>query len=243
MKKYIASTYGDHLADVYDEWFASYEHAAIDTLAELAGGGRALELGIGTGRVALPLAARGVEVHGIDASEAMISKLRAKPGGESIPVTMGNFADVQVEGEFSLVYIVFNTFFALLTQEEQVRCFRNVAAHLAEGGRFVIDAFVPDMKRFTFGQEVRAHAVTTEHVSIQVSQHDPARQRVKGQFIVLRNDQVKLYPVEIRYCWPSELDLMAELAGLGLHHRWGSWNRAEFNSTSEKHISVYERRR
>jgi len=240
MNEYIASTYGDHLADAYDEWFASYEDAAIDVLVELAQGGRALELGIGTGRVALPLAARGIEVHGIDASEAMVSKLRARPGGESIRVTMGNFADLQVEGEFPLVFVVFNTFFALLTQEEQVRCFRNVAAHLAENGTFVIDAFVPDMKRFTGGQEVRTHAVTTEHVSIQVSQHDPARQRVKGQFIVLRNDQVKLYPVEIRYCWPSELDLMAQLAGLRLRHRWGGWTRGDFNAASQKHISVYE---
>jgi len=240
MNEYIASTYGDHLADVYDEWFASNEDAAIDFRAELAQGGRALELGIGTGRVALPLAARGIEVHGIDASEAMVSKLRARPGGESIPVTMGNFAEIKVEGEFPLVFAVFNTFFALLTQEEQVRCFHNVAAHLAKGGKFVIDAFVPDMNRFTGGQEVRAHSVTTEHVSIQVSQHDPARQRVKGQFIVLRNDQVKLYPVEIRYCWPSELDLMAQLAGLKLRHRWSTWTRAEFTSKSERHISVYE---
>ena len=241
MKDCITSTYGDRLADVYDEWFSHVDDAAIDSLAELSKGGRALELGIGTGRVALPLAARGIEVHGIDASGAMVSKLRAKQGGESIPVTMGNFADVAVEGEFSLVFIAFNTFFALLTQDEQVRCFRNVAAHLADGGAFVIDAFVPDMKRFTGGQEVRTHAVTTEQVSLQVSQHDPARQRVKGQFIVLRNDQVKLYPVEIRYCWPSELDLMAQLAGMRLGHRWGGWTRGEFNSASEKHISVYER--
>lgn len=241
MKDYIASTYGDHLADVYDEWFASYEDAAIDTLTELAQGGRVLELGIGTGRIALPLAARGIEIHGIDASEAMVSKLRERPGGDAISVAMGNFADVQVEGEFSLVFVAFNTFFALLTQEEQVRCFHNVAAHLKEGGTFVLETFVPDMKRFTGGQEVRAHAVTTEHVSIQVSQHDPVRQRVKGQFVVLRNDQVKLYPVEIRYCWPSELDLMAQLAGLRLRHRWGGWNRGEFNTVSEKHVSVYER--
>jgi SAM-dependent methyltransferase len=241
MKDYINSTYGDHLADVYDEWFSRIEDAAIDSLAEMSKGGRVLELGIGTGRVALPLVARGIEVHGIDASEAMVSRLRAKPGGESIPVAMGNFADVPVEGEFSLVFVAFNTFFALLTQEEQVKCFRNVGAHLAEGGAFVIDVFVPDMKRFTGGQEVRTHAVTTEEVSIQVSQHDPARQRVKGQFIVLRNDQVKLYPVEIRYCWPSELDLMAQLAGLRLRHRWGGWTRGEFTSASDKHISVYER--
>jgi len=242
MEEYIASTYGDHLADVYDQWFAPAEEAAIDRLAELAQGGRALELGIGTGRVALPLAARGIEVHGVDASEAMVSKLRGSSGGESILVTMGDFADVQVEGEFSLVFIVFNTFFALLTQEEQVRCFRNVAAHLRAGGTFLIEAFVPDMTRFTGGQDLRTYAVTTEQVSLQASQHDPVRQRLKSQFIVLRNDEVKLYPVEIRYCWPSEMDLMAELAGLRLRHRWGGWTRGEFNAASEKHISVYERR-
>ena len=239
MERYIASTYGDHLADVYDQWFVLAEDAAIETLAELANGGRALELGIGTGRVGLPLAARGVEVHGIDASAAMVSKLRAKAGGESIPVTMGNFADVNVEGEFSLIFVAFNTFFALLTQEEQVRCFRTVAARLKEGGAFLIDAFVPDMKRFTGGQELRTHAVTTEQVSLQASQHDPVNQRLKSQFVVLSNDQVRLYPVEIRYCWPSELDLMAELAGLRLRHRWGGWNRGEFTAASEKHISVY----
>src|SRR6266571_6023919 len=137
MAEYEASTYGDRWADLYDEWVAHQTQVAdaeviADGLAELAGTGPALELAIGTGRVALPLAARGIEVHGIDASEAMVSKLRARPGGESIPVTMGNFADVPVEGEFPLVFVVFNTFFALLTQEEQVRCFRNVAAHLAE---------------------------------------------------------------------------------------------------------------
>lgn len=241
MKEYIDSTYGDHLADVYDEWFGPVEDAAIDRLAELAQGGRALELGIGTGRFALPLAARGIEVHGIDASEAMVSKLRARAGGESIPVTMGNFAEVQVEGEFSLVFIVFNTFFGLRTQEEQVRCFRNVAAHLAEGGIFVVEAFVPDIKRFIGGQDLRTYAVTTEQVSLQASQHDPVLQRLKSQFIVFKNDQVKLFPVEIRYCWPSELDLMAELAGLRLRHRWGGWARGEFNAASQKHISVYER--
>jgi SAM-dependent methyltransferase len=242
MKEYIASTYGDHLADVYDQWFGSVEDAAIDRLSELAKGGRALELGVGTGRVALPLAARGIEVHGIDASNAMVSKLRAKPGGESIAVTIGDFADVRVEGEFPLVFVVCNTFFGLPTQEEQVRCFRNVAAHLAEGGSFVIEAFVPDMTRFTGGQEVRTFAVSTEHASLQLSRHDLVLQRVKGQLVVFRNNELKLYPVEIRYCWPSELDLMAQLAGLRLRHRWGAWTQGEFNAASQKHISVYERR-
>ncbi|HXF39015.1 MAG TPA: class I SAM-dependent methyltransferase [Blastocatellia bacterium] len=241
MNEYIASTYGDHLADVYDEWFGDVDAAAIDRLAELAVGGRALELGIGTGRVALPLSARGIEVHGIDASEAMVAKLRRRPGAESINVTMGNFADVQVAGEFRLIFVVFNTFFGLVTQEEQVRCFQNVAAHLGPDGTFVIEGFVPDMGRFHGGQELRTREVTTERVSLQASLHDPVSQRVKSQFIVFLNDRVGLYPVEIRYCWPSELDLMAQLAGLRLRHRWSNWSRGEFNATSEKHISVYER--
>lgn len=240
MDEYIATTYGDHLADVYDQWFGAYEDAAIETLAQLAQGGPALELGVGTGRIALPLAARGIEIHGIDASTAMVSKLRARPGGDSIAVTIGNFADVDVEGEFPLVFIVFNTFFALLTQEEQVRCFRNVARHLTEGGTFVIEAFVPDVARFSGGQSVRASTVSDERVSLQVAQHDTLQQRIQSQHVVFVNGEVRLYPVEVRYAWPSELDLMAQLAGLELRHRWGNWNHEEFNQRHEKHISVYQ---
>lgn len=241
MDEHIAATYGEHLAEVYDKWFGSYEEAAIELLAELAGGGPALELGVGTGRMALPLAARGVEVHGIDAAPAMVARLRARPGGDSIAVTMGNFADVNVGGEFPLVFIVFNTFYALLTQEEQLRCFRNVAARLREGGTFLVEAFVPDVARFSGGQSVRAYTVTNERVSLQAAQHDPVRQRMMTQYIVFTAEGVKLYPVEIRYVWPSELDLMARLAGLRLRHRWGGWNREEFGANSEKYISIYER--
>ena len=241
MDEYIAKTYGEHLAEVYDQWFSSYEEAAIELLARLAQGGPALELGIGTGRIALPLAARGVEVHGLDASPAMVAKLRARPGGDSIAVTMGNFADVKVKGEFPLVFIVFNTFFALLTQAEQVGCFRNVAEHLTPGGAFLIEAFVPDVARFSGGQSIRAYTVTNDRVSLQVAQHDPVRQRMMTQYIVFTNQETRLYPVEVRYAWPSELDLMAQLAGLKLRHRWGNWNREEFSANSEKHISVYER--
>jgi SAM-dependent methyltransferase len=243
MDENITKTYGEHLADVYDQWFGSYEESAIALLAQLAQGGPALELGIGTGRIALPLAARGIEVHGIDAAPAMVAKLRARPGGDSIPVTMGNFDDVSVEGEFSLVFIVFNTFFALLTQEEQIRCFRNVAEHLREGGAFLIEAFVPDVARFSRGQNARAYTVTDDRVSLQVAQHDPVRQRMMTQNIVFTEKGTGLYPVEIRYAWPSELDLMARLAGLMLRHRWGDWERGEFSGNSEKHISVYERSR
>lgn len=229
------------MAGVYDDWFTSFDPHAVEVLAELAGRGRALELGIGTGRIALPLAAKGVEVHGIDAAESMIARLREKPGGEKIPVTSGNFAEVPVDGKFSLVYIVFNTFFALASQDEQVQCFRNVAAHLENGGCFVIEAFVPDLNRFTGGQVNWATKVTTEEVQLDVGRHDPATQRVVSQKVVITDGSVKLYPVQIRYCWPSELDLMAQLAGLRLRERWSNWKRDPFTSASGHHISIYER--
>ena len=149
MNFYSEDTYGERVAGVYDEWYSEFEPGAIDMLAELAGGGKVLELGIGTGRIALPLSARGIEVHGIDAAASMISRLRSKPGGEQLTVTQGNFAEVAVQQEFALVYVVFNTFFALPSQEAQVECFRNVAAHLSSEGCFLVEAFVPDLARFT----------------------------------------------------------------------------------------------
>ena len=240
MNFYSDETYGERVAGVYDEWYSEYDPLAIDALAQLAHGGRALELGIGTGRIALPLSERNVEVHGIDAAASMISRLRSKPGSDRITVTHGSFAAVEVEGEFSLVYIVFNTFFALSSQEEQVRCFRNVAAHLARDGCFVIEAFVPDMTLFTHGQVNWATKVTEERVELDVGQLDAAAQRVNSQKVVITDGNVRLYPVQIRYAWPAELDLMAQLAGLQLRERWGNWNREPFTSESKKHISIYE---
>ena len=241
MDDYITTVYDEQCADVYDQWFGAYDDATVDTLARLAHPGRALELGIGTGLIALPLAARGVEVCGIDASPAMVARLRAKPGGELIPVTMGDFADVAVEGRFSLVYIVYNTLFALLTQAEQVRCFQGVSQHLTAGGVFVVEAFVPDVAAFNRGQALNVLAVTSERIGLKVSTHDPVEQRIKSQHVVLLNCDVKLYPVEVRYAWPSELDLMAQLAGLRLKHRWSGWRQEPFAANSAKHISVYER--
>ena len=240
MNFYSNETYGERVAGVYDEWYSEHDPHAIDALADLAGGGKALELGIGTGRIAVPLAASGVDVQGIDAAESMISRLRSKPGGERIKVTPGNFAEVPVDEKFSLVYIVFNTFFALSSQEEQVQCFRNVAAHLAPGGCFVIEAFVPDVTRFTSGQVNWATKVTVDEVQLDVGQHDPATQRVVSQKVVITDGSVRLYPVQIRYCWPSELDLMAQLAGLRLRERWSNWKREPFTSDSGQHISIYE---
>ena len=241
MNFYTHETYGERVAGVYDDWYTEYDPHAVDVFAELAGKGRALELGIGTGRIALPLSAKGVEVHGIDAAESMVSRLRAKPGGEKITITSGNFADVPVEGKFALVYIVFNTFFALSSQEEQVQCFRNVAAHLDAGGCFVMEAFVPDVTRFSGGQVNWATKVTADEVQLDVGQHDAATQRVVSQKVVITEGSVRLFPVQIRYCWPSELDLMAQLAGLRLRERWSNWKREPFTSESGQHISVYER--
>lgn len=239
MKSYQEETYGERIAGVYDDWYGEYQEATVAILRELAQGGRALELGIGTGRVALPLQQTGVEVHGIDASEAMVARLRAKPGGESLPVTLGNFADVAVEGPFSLIYVLFNTFFALLTQDEQVRCFENVAHHLTAEGVFVIEAFVPDLTRFTARQVVRASHIDTDQVRLEAAQLDPVNQQVTGQLVVLSEKGVRLYPVKIRFAWPAELDLMAGLAGLQLRHRWASWERTPFSAGSSMHISVY----
>jgi len=241
MNFYADETYGERVAEVYDDWFSEYDPHAIDTLAGLAQNGRALELGIGTGRIALPLSERNVEVHGIDAAPSMISRLRSKPGSERITVTTGSFADIPVDGEFALVYVVFNTFFALPSQEEQVRCFRNVAAHLSPNGSFVIEAFVPNMARFTSGQVNWATRVTEDLVELDVGRHDQATQRVVSQKVVITDGNVRLYPVQIRYAWPSELDLMAQLAGLQLRERWSNWNREPFTSESGKHISIYHR--
>jgi SAM-dependent methyltransferase len=239
----VSATYGDSCAEVYDQWFSSSEPAAIDRLAELAQGGRALELGIGTGLFALPLAARGIEVHGIDASPAMVAKLRAKPGGEALPVTMGDFAAVEVAevaGDFKLIFVVFNTFFALQTQRDQVRCFQNAAAHLTADGVFVLEAYVPEAA--FGGGPLRAMTVEPDRVGLKVSHHDPVQQKIKSTHVVLQQGDVRLYPVEIRYAWPAELDLMAELAGLRLRHRWSDWNGAAFTAASPKHISIYERK-
>lgn len=240
MDNYQNNTYGERISSIYDQLYSAYDEAAIQTLAELARGGRALELGIGTGRIALPLQQKGVEVHGIDASEAMVARLRRKPGGERIPVMMGNFVDVAVEGQFSLIYVPFNTFFALWEQEVQVRCFQNVAAHLTPQGVFVIEAFVPDLARFSVGgQTMRAISIDSDQLRFDVSMLDPVKQQITSQHVMLSENQVQLYPVKLRYVFPSEMDLMARLAGMQLQQRWGGWAKETFDADSGKHVSVY----
>jgi SAM-dependent methyltransferase len=241
MRAYDITTYGERMAEVYDQWpdIPQNTDAIVAGLTRLAGSGPILELGIGTGRIALPLAQRGLRVHGIDASPAMVAQLRAKPGGEQIPVTIGNFADMAVEGQFTLIFVVFNTFFGLLSQEDQVRCVQGVADHLTDDGVFVLEAFVPDLTRFDRGQRVEARQVATDHVRLDTSVHDPVQQRVMSQHVVLSAQGIRLYPVQIRYAWPSELDLMTRLAGLQLRHRWAGWAEEPFTATSGSHVSVY----
>lgn len=242
VRAYDDATYGERIAAVYDEFYSDYEEDTIDLLCELAAGGRVLELGIGTGRIALPLAERGLDMVGIDASDAMTKKLRAKPGGAEIRVVSGSFAEMPAEladERFDLIFVVFNTFFALLTQEEQVQCFQSVAAHLGDGGRFLIEAFMPDLTRFQDRQTVRLINLSQGAVRLDVAQLDPVAQQVSSQHVVLTESGIQLYPVRLRYAWPTEIDLMAKLAGLSLQHRWGSWQKDAFTEESGKHVSVY----
>lgn len=242
MTDYHASTYGDGIADVYDEWYTGTDPGpVVERLVSLAGEGPALELGIGTGRVAIPLAAAGVEVHGIDASEAMLGRLRGKPGAESIRATLGDFADLDLGERFSLVFVVFNTFFSLLEQDDQVRCFRSVAVHLEPGGRFLLECFVPDLGRFDRGQRFAVHAIDDDGVRIEATLHDPVAQKVRSRVVVMTENGNRLYPLQARYCWPSELDLMARIAGLDLEHRWGGWSEEPFTAASSGHVSVYRK--
>ena len=240
-----AATYGDRFAEIYDEVHAPLSTPEVvepmaDVLADLAGKGPALELGIGTGRIALPLAHRGVEVHGLDGSEAMVAKMREKPGGVGIPVTIGDFEQLDVEGPYSLIYVVFNTLFALPSQEAQVNCFRSVAEHLTDDGAFLIEAFVPDPTRFDRGQRISTGIVENDFVSLDLDRHDPTTQTVASSHLYITPEGVQMYPVAIRYAWPSELDLMAELAGMRLRSRWADWRRNPFTAASTGHVSIYE---
>ncbi len=237
--------YGQRWASVYDERHAQRHaqldlEAAVGFLAGLAGDGRVLELGIGTGRVAIPLTRRGVRVEGVDASQAMVDRLRAKPGGEGIAVAIGDMAEVRASGPYQLVYLVANTLFGLLTQRRQVDCFAAVARELEPGGAFVIECFVPDLSRFDRGQRLQTLGVSEASVSAEMSRHDQAAQRVTTQILTVDEGGTTLHPVAIRYAWPSELDLMAQLAGLRLRERHADWDRRAFDDASTKHVSVYE---
>jgi SAM-dependent methyltransferase len=236
--------YGDAIAESYDQRFRALEpdSAAVEFLVEHAGGGPVLELGIGTGRVALPLAARGLVVHGVDSSQAMVDRLRAKPGGDRVAVAIGDFKDTAPPGsEYGLVFCAFNTIFGLLTQEDQVVAVRNAAARLRPGGRLVLECFVPDLGRFDRGQRLSVMDLPETGVRIEASRHDAATQRIETRDLLLADGRVEEIPISIRYAWPSELDLMARLAGLSLESRWSSWERSPFDSRSKSHVSVYRK--
>ncbi|NLS78196.1 MAG: class I SAM-dependent methyltransferase [Chloroflexi bacterium] len=216
------------------------EDDAVAFLKQLAGDGPALELGIGSGRIALPLAAQGVRVDGVDLSPAMLDQLRARPGGAQLALTLGDLAEVPVTGAYRLIYVVWNTLFNLLTQEDELRCFANVAAHLAEGGHFVVEVYTPAfLYRLRDDQYVNAEAIEVDQVRLDLLRHDAARQIIEESHVSLSAAGIRLNPVVQRHAWPSELDLMARLAGLRLRERWGNWRREPFTSASEMHVSVY----
>ena len=237
--------FGERVAERYDETSADmFDPAKVDPvvefLAELASDGSALELGIGTGRIAVPLAQRGIRVHGIDLSEAMVSQLRRKPGADRIGVTIGDFARATVEERFSVAYLVFNTIMNLTSQDEQVACFRNVAAHLRPGGCFVIEVGIPDLQRLPPGETVRAFTVTPERLGFD--EYEIATQGLISHHYWMEDGKLEVFAAPFRYVWPAELDLMARLAGMSLRERWSSWNREPFTSDSRQHVSVWEKR-
>jgi SAM-dependent methyltransferase len=236
--------FGPQVAERFDERYAYQADPAVvdpvvDFLADLAGGGDVLELGIGTGRIALPLSARGVPVHGIELSEAMVEQLKAKPGSDRIGVTIGDFATTRVDGAFSVAYLVVNTIMNLTTQEEQVACFRNVADHLEHGGCFVIEVGVPGLRRLPPGEVFQVFDLSPHHLG--VDEYDVARQGLVSHHYWIEGGTVEVLSPPFRYVWPSELDLMAQLAGMSLRERWEDWTRVPFTSESTKHVSVWEK--
>lgn len=236
--------FGERVAATYDDPAAREFHPdtlapMADLLADLADGGRALELGIGTGRVALPLAARGVQVHGIDMSRAMVARLRDKPGGDAIGVTIGDFATTKVDGTFRVAYLVFNTIMNLTTQEAQVACFRNVARHLAPGGTFVIETMVPELRKLPAGQDLVPFHASPTRWSFDI--YDVATQEMSSNYVEVVDGRGSYWSVPFRYVWPAELDLMAQLAGMRLRDRWEGWRREPFTGDSARHVSVWEK--
>ncbi len=232
----VAERYDESSADMFDPDVVG---PVVNFLAELAGDGVALELGVGTGRIALPLSERGVRVHGIDLSEAMVAQLREKPGGERIEVAIGDFATTRVDGTFSLAYLVFNTINNLMSQHAQVACFENVAAHLQPGGCFVIEVGVPALRTLPPGKTHQVFSFGADHIGID--EYDPANQGLVSHHLFPAGDRWELRSIPFRYVWPAELDLMARLAGMRLRERWSGWKREPFTSDSTKHISVWEK--
>ena len=237
--------FDERIARRYETYWAGlFEPAVVDPavnfLAELAGTGAALELGIGTGRIAVPLSQRGVRVHGIELSPAMVAQLRAQPGTDDIDVTIGDFAATHVDARFTLAYLVRNTIMNLTTQDEQIECFRNVGAQLEPGGCFVIEVAVPELRRLPPGETVRAFTVTPSHLGFDEYVDLAAQISISHHYWVV-DGQLETFSAPFRYVWPSELDLMGRLAGMTLRERWSNWNREPFTSDSPSHVSVWEK--
>jgi SAM-dependent methyltransferase len=232
----VAARYDAHLGAMAEPALLA---ATADFLAEHARGGAALEFGVGTGRIALPLHERGVPVHGIDLSEAMLDRLRAKPAGADIGLTAGDFAHATAPGRYRLAYLVFNTIMNLTSQEEQVACFCNAAAHLEPGGRFVVEVAVPDLQRLPPGEKIRPFAV--EGTRLGFDEYDVARQSLISHHYRIERGRAEVRSVPFRYVWPAELDLMARIAGMALRERWADWQRTPFTSTSRQHVSVWQK--
>ena len=232
----VAARYDESSAEMFS---AEAIDPTVDFLTDLAGDGPALEFAVGTGRIALPLAQRGVPVHGIDMSKAMVARMRSKPGGEDIGVTIGDFSMTTVEGPFTLVYLVFNTISNLTTQAEQVACFRNAAAHLQPGGCFVIEVGVPSLRLLPPGETIHAFTVTEDRWGFD--EYDIANQRMTSHHFEIVDGRAERFAVPFRYAFPAEYDLMAELAGMRLRERWAGWDREPFTSESRSHVSVWEK--
>ena len=236
--------FGERIATTYrQKWPHLFEPEVIEPtvsfLAELAGGGAAIEFGVGTGRIAIPLSQRGVRVHGIDLSPAMVAQMRATPDAEGIGVTIGDFATTRVDGTFRLAYLVRNTIANLTTQDAQVECFRNAAAHLEPGGCFVIELYIPDLQSLPPGETLHAFTVTPTHFGFD--QYDVATQTAFSYHYWLVDGELETFSAPFRYVWPAELDLMARLAGMRLRERWSNWTRGPFTSSSRNHVSVWEK--
>src|SRR3984885_6877368 len=236
--------FGEPVAARYDQSVADMSgpdvvNPAVDFLAELAAGGQALELGIGTGRMALPLARRGVPVHGIDLSRAMVARLRDKPGGDAVGVTIGDFATTVGDGRFSVAYLVFNTIMNLTAQDAQVACFRNAAAHLQPGGCFVVEVMVPELRKLPAGQNAVPFQVTPGRLDFNL--YDTAPQAMNSNYVEVSGGRGEYRSIPFRYVWPAELDLMAQLAGMRLRDRWAGWTGEPFTSDSHQHVSVWEK--
>ena len=244
MKNYKPGmTFGPDTAVFMRDYKRGDEDAAVAFLARLAGQGPALELGIGTGRIALPLAATGVRVDGIDLSPDCIDVLRSQPGGDAINVTLGDFADMPIEGAYRLIYVPFNSFFNLLSQEDEVRCFANVAKHLVDDGVFVIEGGLTHawLATLTDNQYVRVEDIGTNAVWLDTLRLDPTTQILEENHLFLSSSGIRMHPVMQRYAWPAELDLMARMAGLQLKERWGGWDQRAFTATSDNIVSVWGR--